>query len=165
MKTWYAVHTHPRAENVVVNHLKRQGFDTYLPLFLKQRKHARRIDWVPAPFFPRYLFVGMNIENMCWRVIRSTVGVVNFVCSGDKPIKVPPSILGILKNREDENGLVRLGGKLKTGDQVQIIDGAFGDSIAIVKEMRGLDRVTLLLKLMGRQMEVHTSLERILPID
>ena len=102
---------------------------------------------------------------MCWRVIRSTVGVVNFVCSCDKPIKVSPSILGILKNREDENGLVRLGDKLKTGDQVQIIDGAFGDSIAIVKEMRGLDRVTLLLKLMGRQMEVHTSLERILPID
>ena len=148
-----------------MNHLKRQGFDTYLPLFLKQRKHARRVDWVAAPFFPRYLFVGMNIENMCWRVIRSTVGVVNFVCCGDKPLKVPSSILEILKNREDENGLVKLGDNLKTGDQVQIINGAFTDSTAIVKEMHGLDRVTLLLNMMGRPMEVRTSFERILPID
>ena len=44
---------------------------------------------------------------------------------------------------------------------MRIIDGALGDLVAIVKELHGLDRVTLLLRLMGRQVSVNTSLERI----
>ena len=163
MKSWYAVHTHPRAETAVVNHLTRQGFDAYLPLFLKRRAHSRRIDRVPSPFFPRYLFVGMNIENIRWRAIRSTVGVSNFICAGEKPIQVPTDVLELLKSREDENGFVKLGSSssIHPGDRVQIIDGALSDLEAIVKELHGLDRVTLLLTLMGRQVSVNTSSERI----
>ena len=163
MKSWYAVHTHPRAETTVVSHLTRQGFDAYLPLFLKRRAHSRRIARVPSPFFPRYLFVGMNIENISWRAIRSTVGVSNFICAGEKPIQVPTDVLKLLKSREDENGFVKLGSSssIHPGDRVQINDGALGDLVAIVKELRGLDRVTLLLRLMGRQVSVNTSLERI----
>ena len=163
MKSWYAVHTHPRAETSVVNHLKRQGFDTYLPLFLKRRCHSRRVDWVPSPFFPRYLFVGMNIEKVRWRSVRSTVGVVSLVCSGEKPLKVPSDVLRMMRSREDEHGFVRLGVRstVKAGDEVHIIDGALGNLVAIVKEMHGLDRVTLLLTLMGRQVSVNTSLGRI----
>ena len=167
MKDWYAVHTQPRAEFTAVRHLKLQGFETYLPLFLKKRKHARRIDWVHAPFFPRYLFVGMNIEKVRWRSIRSTVGVSSLVCFGETPTKVPNDVFTILQNREDRDGLIRLGERstIDTGDRVQIIDGAFGDSIGVVKEKNGPERVTLLLKLMGRQIKVSTALERILPLD
>jgi transcriptional antiterminator RfaH len=163
MKSWYAVHTHPRAEIRVVNHLKRQGFDTYLPLFLKRRSHSRRIDWLPTPFFPRYLFVGMNIEKVSWGAVRSTVGVSNVICSGENPAQVPPDVLELLKSREDENGFVKLGSSssIHPGDRVQIIDGALGDLVAIVKESHGLDRITLLLTLMGRQVSVKTSSERI----
>ena len=163
MKSWYAVHTHPRAETKAVTHLKRQGFDTYLPLFLKRRSHSRRIDWVPSPFFPRYLFVGMNTEKVRWRSVRSTVGVASLVCSGEKPLKVPSDVLRMLRSREDEHGFVRLGVRstVKAGDEVHIIDGALGNLFATVKEIHGLDRVTLLLRLMGRQVSVNTSLERI----
>ena len=163
MKSWYAVYTQPRAENKVVGHLTRQGFDTYLPLFLRRRSHSRRIDWVPSPLFPRYIFVGMNIEKVRWRAVWSTVGVANLVCSGEKPLIVPSDVLRILRNREDENGFVRLGARstVNAGDEVQIIDGALGDLVAIIKEMHGLDRVTLLLRLMGRQVSVNTSLGRI----
>ena len=167
MRSWYAVHTHPRAETRVVNHLKRQGFDTYLPLFLKRRSHSRRIDWVPSPFFPRYLFVGMNIEKVSWRALQSTVGVSNVICSGESPAQVPPDVLKLLKSREDENGFINLGSgfSIHPGDHVRIIDGALGDLVAIVKESHGLDRITLLLRLMGRQVNVNTSLERISAVN
>ena len=42
-----------------------------------------------------------------------------------------------------------------------MIDGAFGNLFATVKELHGLDRVTLFLRLMGRQVNVNTSLDRI----
>ena len=95
--------------------------------------------------------------------MRSTVGVSNFICSGENPIKVPTNILKLLRSREDEDGFVKLGlsSPIYQGDQVLIIDGALGDLLAIVKELHGLDRVTLLLRLMGRQVSVNTSSERI----
>jgi transcription antitermination factor NusG len=65
--------------------------------------------------------------------------------------------------QKKKKGFVKLGSSspIHPGDQVRIIDGALGDFVAIVKELRGLDRITLLLRLMGRQVSVNTSLERI----
>jgi len=109
----------------------------------------------------------MNIEKVRWRAVRSTVGVSNFVCSGENPIKVPTDILKLLRSRENENGFVKLGSSssIHPGDQVRIVNGALGDHVAIVKELHGLERVTLLLRLMGRQVSVNTSLEHILALN
>ncbi len=65
MTFWYAVHTHSRSEQKALAHLARQGFSAYLPQFLKQRSHARCRDWVPAPLFPRYLFVAFD-RHICY---------------------------------------------------------------------------------------------------
>ena len=52
MTYWCAVQTHVRSEDKAAFHLRRQGYDVFLPKHLKRRKHARRVDWVPAPLFP-----------------------------------------------------------------------------------------------------------------
>jgi transcriptional antiterminator RfaH len=57
--SWYVVQTHPHAENKAAAHLQRQGFATYLPRYLKRRRHARRTEAIAAPLFPRYLFVAL----------------------------------------------------------------------------------------------------------
>ena len=43
---WYVVQTQPHAETKASLHLVRQGFATYLPRYLKRRRHARRVDTV-----------------------------------------------------------------------------------------------------------------------
>ncbi|MGD9769432.1 MAG: transcription termination/antitermination NusG family protein, partial [Pseudolabrys sp.] len=58
-RRWYAVQSQPNAENKAVAHLARQGFETYLPRYLKRRRHARRVETVAAPLFPRYLLVAI----------------------------------------------------------------------------------------------------------
>ena len=163
MTAWYAVHTHPRREVIARQHLLRQGFDVYLPQHLYKRRHARRIDWIRAPLFPRYLFVGINTENSRWRSIHSTVGVSYMVQFGDQPTEVPQGIIETLKSREDENGLIKLGANLglKHGDNVQILDSAFGDAIGILENLDSQERITVLLDLMGRQVRVKTSLDKI----
>ena len=77
MQRWYVAQTQPMAEHKALAHLHRQGFEVYLPRYLKRRSHARRVDHVPAPVFPRYLFVAMDIESCRWRAINSTVGVTS----------------------------------------------------------------------------------------
>ena len=64
MTYWCATQTHKNAEDLSVQHLVRQGFKVLLPKYLKRRKHARKIDWVPRPLFPRYLFVELVSERM-----------------------------------------------------------------------------------------------------
>ncbi len=80
--SWYVVQTHANAEVKAATHLGRQGFEVYLPRFLKRRRHARRVEIVPAALFPRYLFVA-DIASQRWRSIHSTIGVCRLLCNGD----------------------------------------------------------------------------------
>jgi transcriptional antiterminator RfaH len=160
---WFVVHTQPRAEAKAMQHLRNQGFAVYLPRYLKRRRHARRIDWVATPLFPRYLFVGMDLLRARWRAIRSTVGVADLICSGDRPAPVPPAVLDAIRAREDERGLVSLAdaGRFARGDKVRIAEGAFSGLVALFECMSDEDRVVLLLDLLGRQVRVEVGTEAV----
>jgi transcriptional antiterminator RfaH len=105
---WYVVQTQPHAEAKAAWHLKRQDFVTYLPRYLKKRRHARLVDEVAAPLFPRYLFVSIDVATQRWLSIRSTFGVTRLVCHGDRPAPVPDDVIDALRRREDADGLVKL---------------------------------------------------------
>ena len=70
---WFVAHTQPNAEAKAAAHLMRQGFGVYVPRYLKRRRHARKIDIVAAPLFPRYLFVAVDLNAQRWRSIWSAV--------------------------------------------------------------------------------------------
>src|SRR6478752_1032989 len=93
---WYAVQSHPNAENKAVAHLARQGFTTYLPRYLRRRRHARRVEMVATPLFPRYLFVTIDMTRQRWRSIYSTIGVSRLVCAGDTPTPVADEAVATL---------------------------------------------------------------------
>jgi transcriptional antiterminator RfaH len=160
---WYVAHTQPGSEAKASWHLRNQGFAVYLPRYLKRRRHARRIDWVPAPLFPRYLFIGMDLAVARWRAIRSTVGIAGLVCHGDRPTPVPPGIVEAIKAREDDKGVVAvpappLFGK---GDRVHIAEGALRGLSGLFEGIADEARVIVLLDLLGRQLRVHIPLETV----
>ena len=167
MTAWYAVHTQPRREIIASQHLLRQEFEVYFPQHLLKRRHARRVDWVRSPLFPRYLFVGINNKNRQWRSIHSTVGVSYLVQFGDQPIEVPFDIIEALQSHEDEDGLVKFNNSsiYRPGDSVQILDGVFGDTIGIFEHLDGPERITMLLDLMGRQVRIKTTLGNIAAVN
>lgn len=152
---WYAVHAHAHGENKAVAHLRRQGFETYLPRYLKRRRHARRIETVAAPVFPRYLFVSIDVATQRWRAIQSTVGVVGLVRNGEALAPVPPQVIAALKQREDERGFIQLSDKprFSPGDQVRVVDGVFSDCHGMF-EGGDQDRVSILLDLLGRKVRL-----------
>ena len=104
---WFVAHTQPNAEAKAVANLNRQGFEAYFPRYLKRRRHARKVDTVAAPLFPRYVFVAVDISAQRWRSIYSTVGVARLVCNGDEPAAVPDAVVAVLRERED-NGFIKL---------------------------------------------------------
>lgn len=153
---WYVAHTHPHGEAKAAAHLSRQGFGVYLPRYLKRRRHARRIEIVPAPLFPRYLFVNIEMATQRWRSIQSTVGVSNLVCRGDEPASVPNGIVDELRSREDERGFVAFDVRsvFTLGDKIRVVEGVFSSCLGLFEGMADRDRVTILLDLLGRKVRV-----------
>ena len=153
---WYVVQTQTHCEDKAVWHLARQGFETYLPRYEKRRRHARRIDTVAAPLFPRYLFVSIDRAVQRWRSIQSTIGVSRLVCNGDDPAAVADRIIDDLKRSEDEHGFVRLERRPRfaPGDQVRILDGIFANCLGLFDGMSDRERVMVLLDLLGRKIRV-----------
>jgi transcriptional antiterminator RfaH len=158
---WYVAQTQANAENKAVAHLARQGFATYLPRYLKRRRHARRVDVVAAPLFPRYLFVEINMAVQRWRSIYSTVGITRLVCNGEYPAPVPEQVVDLLRGRENTSGFIQLDHrpKFKTGDKIRILEGAFYDCLGIYDGMPDRDRVGILLDLLGRKVRVVLDAE------
>jgi transcriptional antiterminator RfaH len=153
---WYVVQTHVHAETKAAAHLVRQGYPIYLPRYLKRRRHARRVDVVAAPLFPRYLFVGIDRMTQRWRSILSTVGVAQLVCQGEEPAAVPAGVVDALRAREDDRGLIKfdLRPRFMPGAKVRVVDGVFAECFGLFEGMADRERVAILLDLLGRKVRV-----------
>ena len=153
---WYVVQAQPHGEGKAVWHLARQGFETYLPRYEKRRRHARRVETVAAPLFPRYLFVAIDRAAQRWRSIQSTIGVSRLVCNGDDPAAIADGVVDGLRRREDERGFVRLDSRPRfaIGEQVRVVDGIFASYLGLFDGISDGERVAVLLDLLGRKVRV-----------
>jgi transcriptional antiterminator RfaH len=153
---WYVVQTQVNGEAKAAQNLLRQGFDIYLPRYLKRRRHARKVDFAARPLFPRYMFVAIDMATQRWRSIQSTFGVSRLVTNGDDPAIVPEGVIHALKAREDDKGFVRLDSKpaFAPGDKVRVLAGAFTDNAGLFSGLADHDRVSILLDMLGRKVRV-----------
>ena len=152
---WYVVHTHLHAEARAASHLERQGYSIYLPRYLRRRRHARRVDTVARPLFPRYLFVTVDRLAQRWRGIQSTIGVAHLVCNGERPAVVPSAVIDELLGRQNEAGFIRLDRpRFSPGDKIRVVDGVFATGLGLFEGMTDHQRVAILLDLLGREVRV-----------
>lgn len=160
MSDWFVVYTQPNGEARALANLRRQGFDAYLPRYRRRRSHARRVDMVERPLFPRYLFVALDLMRARWRPILSTFGVCDLVRTGDTPQKLPAGVVEEIRAGEVAHTFDApdpLAGA-RAGAAVRILSGPFADLIGKLQAAADSERVTLLLDLLGR--EVHLRLPR-----
>jgi transcriptional antiterminator RfaH len=152
---WYVVQTRPHAEVRASAHLDRQGFGVYLPRYLKRRRHARQVEIVAAPLFPRYLFVAVDFATQRWRSIYSTTGVSQIVSAGESPVAVSDSVVEALRRREVA-GFVQLPQRPRfaLGEKVRVLDGVFSDCLGLYDGSPDSERVAVLLDLLGRKVRV-----------
>jgi transcriptional antiterminator RfaH len=156
MKNWYVAYTQPGGEDKAMFNLRRQGFEAYLPKISTTRRHARRVDRVRRPLFPRYLFVRMNLSAERWRAIHSTIGVTHLICNGDTPVPMPEMVIEEIRARESQDGVVKLfdAARFHAGDAVRVTDGPLLDRMGLFESMGSENRVVILLNILGRELKV-----------
>jgi transcription elongation factor/antiterminator RfaH len=151
---WYLAHTLPRCEAKAQFHLGAQGFQTFLPQFVKTVRHARQLRNVRAALFPNYIFVIIDPTRDRWLSIRSTVGVSSLVTCDGRPLAVPEGIVEALIERTDPSNITRLDVDLVEGQSVRILTGPFANFVGTLDKLSGNDRVRVLLQLMGSEVPV-----------
>ena len=163
MQRWYVVHTKPGKERVAEGNLLRQGFEAYLPRLASRKRHARRTIEVAVPLFPRYLFVALDLAVERWRSVNGTYGVQRLVAFGERPAALPDGVVPDLKAREGADGVIRETAvrRFEKGERVAIAGGALSENDAVFEARDGAGRVTVLLSMLGRQVSVRLSEDRI----
>jgi transcriptional antiterminator RfaH len=151
---WYVVHALPHSELRARDHLENQGFQTYLPRRLKTVRHARKITTVAGPFFPRYLFVVLDLTRDKWRSVRGTIGVSSLIMQGEVPHPVPYGVLETLTTLTDAQGFLRLDTEFRVGDRVRLTAGVFAERLGICQRLDDSGRVRVLLDIMGGRVPV-----------
>lgn len=160
---WYVVQTQANSEAKAERNLVRQGFEVYLPRYLKRRSHARKVEKIAAPLFPRYLFVRIDMATQRWRSIQSTFGVSHLVYNGPDPAPVAQQVVRALKAREDEGGYVKLDRRpsFALGERVRVLTGAFAENLGLFDGLADRDRIAILLDLLGRKVRVSIEADMV----
>jgi transcriptional antiterminator RfaH len=152
---WYVVQTKPHAETRAHEHLRRQGFTTYLPKVIKARCHARKIEQVSRPLFPRYMFVLVDATCQRGRAIRSNVGVIALIGGENGPTPMQPGIVEALRQQDDLDGFFRTkAAAFAPGAAVRVMDGFFTSCLGFFETMSDSQRVSVLLDILGGRVRV-----------
>ncbi len=165
---WFAVHSLPHREAGAQRQLEYQGFQTFLPRSRKIRRHARKLETILAPIFPRYLFVGLDLDRDRWRSVNGTFGVARLVMmAGDRPQPVPHGVVEALIASTDSRGVLRFdeAGRLAVGQKARILAGPFAEQIGLLQRLDNNGRVRLLLDIMGGGIAVTVPSAALVPVD
>ncbi len=162
---WFVVHSMPHRESGAKGHLENQGYRTFLPRRLKTRLHARKLETVLAPFFPRYLFIALDLNRDRWRSVNGTFGVSRLIMEGERPKPVARGVVEALVAASDARDVLRFDGdgRLRIGERVRILAGPFADKFGVLERLGDQGRVRLLLEIMGGCVPVEVSSEILIP--
>lgn len=163
MKRWYVAYTQPGAEILADGQLRNQGFKTFLPKCLKTVSHARKVKEIIAPLFPRYIFVELDLGKHRWRSINGTRGISYLLSMGEHPSAVPVGIVEEIMTRATPGNLIDVPPEVpfEAGEVIEITTGALADQVGNFIRVDARQRVVMLLKLLGREVEIRVQSETV----
>lgn len=163
MQAWFAVATKPRSEAIAFDHLTRQGYACLLPRVRRVRRDNTGMREKIECLFPNYLFLQADPDRKSLAPVRSTRGAIGLVRFGSVPAQVPQHVIDRIRARVDEDdGLVRLtASEWIPGERLRIAEGPLSGVEGIFVADSGLERVRLLLDLLGTTREVVMPREQL----
>jgi len=158
---WYTVQTKLKKERTVERRLTDLNLEVFLPWVRLRRRIGSRFQRVLDPLFPGYLFCRLDIFA-AGKAARYAPGVKDFVRFGNRIADVGDEVIGGIRERCPDGVAVFKPRPYRAGEPVLIREGPLSGIEAVFeREMRGSDRVTVLLELLGRQTRLILNNEMI----
>jgi transcription elongation factor/antiterminator RfaH len=160
---WYVARTLPQRELQAAQQLANQGFRAFVPRYWKNRRHARKVETISAPLFPRYIFTVLDITRDRWRSVNGTLGVDRLLMCAGEPQPVPHGVVESLIEATDAEGNIHYEFRLKEGQAVKVTAGPFVDLVGELERLDNNGRVRVLLEIMGAKARVALPQSLVVP--
>ena len=159
---WYVVHTYSGYENKVKanidktienRHLEDQILEVRVPMqdVVEMKNGVQKM--AQKKMFPGYVLIHMVMNDHTWYVVRNTRGVTGFVGPGSKPVPLTDAEMAPLGIRREDITV-----DYKIGDTVQVIAGAWADTIGMVQAINVQKQsLTINVELFGRETPVEIN--------
>lgn len=166
MVHWYVIHSKPRKEALLRERLRIQRIEVYLPSIRVEPVNPRARK--EQPFFPGYLFINVDLEQISVSELRRIPGATGIVSFGGEPATVGDSLIRTIQRQIDDitESYNHYVDRFKSGDWVVINDGPFANYRAMFDcRLSGQDRVRVLLELLqGQEMRLELSARQLQPL-
>lgn len=156
-QSWYVIRTRAKQEDRADFNLRSLEMETFSPK-VRERRFSYYIgqpQYSNKPLFPGYIFARFEAEKMLSKVCftRGVRSVINF---GNGPVQVEDEVIDFIKSYAGQDGFVRLGESLSSGDKVLIDNGPFKNLAGIFeRDIKATNRVIILLSAVGYQGRVE----------
>lgn len=160
MENWYVIQTKPKKEEEAASYLSNKGVEIFGPLIETFTTKNARMTKVLKPLFPGYIFGKFDLEQN-YPLVRWAKGVKCILGFGGYPISISEEVIKIIKERTDDQGVLRVKQDYKPNDVIRIKTGPLKDLLGIFERwVSDNERVKILLNLIGYQpvVEMHYSM-------
>lgn len=150
-------------EHIVAAHLRRMlGLEVFNPQVRLLRSTRRGRRWSTESLFPNYIFARFALESLLEKV-SYTPGVKFVLRFGDRFPEVPDAVIENLRQELCEIKSELLTDAPSEGEEIEIAQGAFAGTTAVVAEvLPGKQRARVLIDVMGRSVPAELSLGLVL---
>lgn len=158
---WYALVVRPRHERTVVEYLKRQSYECFLPLYRTRRRWSDRMKELELPLFPGYVFCRFSPD--CRRCVERAPGVMRTVDVGGRIAPIPDDEIEAVKRILGSHLAAEPWPGVEPGAEVAIQDGPLCGMRGIVTVMKKRYRLFVSVMLLNRSISVEIHPSWVLP--
>lgn len=166
MKKWYIIHTQTGSEDKVKKGLEHRvntvGISSQIDKVLipteqiseirSGKKHVSH-----RKFFPGYLLVHMDMNEVTWFLVKSTPGITSFIGMGHKPSALSDKeVETILSRSKDSESKPSPKVAFEVGEAVRIVEGPFVNFNGTIDEVApGKGKLKASVSIFGRATPVE----------
>jgi transcription termination/antitermination protein NusG len=156
-ESWYALHTRPRHEKLVVTRLQERGVDTFLPIITEVHRWSDRKKSVELPLFSCYVFAKF-LANRTQRLnVLRVNGVLGLVGSGGEGSPIPQEQIAAVRTVVESALPWSAHPFLKIGQRVRIRSGALDGLEGILVSRNGSSRLVISVDAIQRSLAVQVE--------
>ena len=158
---WYAIYTRVNNEKKIMEYLKEENVECYLPLRKTLRQWSDRKKWIEEPLFHCYLFVKVSYKEF-FNVL-SAPGVVCYVSFGGRPQSIPDYQIENIKTfvRQDELDVVVSMERFRKGKRAEVLVGPLKGLRGEIVEISGQYRILMRIESIGCSIHANISKDEV----
>ncbi len=156
-ESWYALHTRPRHEKLIVQRLADRGVETYLPLVTEVHRWSDRKKKVELPLFSCYVFAKFLPKRTERLNVLRVSGVLGLIGSGGEGTPIPGEQIDSVRALVDGDVPWSSHPFLKIGQRVRIRGGALEGLEGILVARNGSQTLVISIDAIQRSLAVRVE--------